>query len=122
MTAPVNLNSKCFHGKLFSMTGGLERAKLNKIIKINGGEQSTVVCRRTNYVICTQDAVDKNTQRVRKARTKRLPLVSADWLVACHEAKQLLDHEPYIIRKSDATTAGAAGKSRSSSTAAAAAP
>jgi BRCT domain type II-containing protein len=99
------MNSRCFNGKLFSFTGGLQRAKLNKLIKLNGGEQSTVVCRKTNFVICTQDAVDKNTQRIRKARTKRIPLVSADWLVACHEAKQLLDHEPYIITKSAAAAA-----------------
>ena len=56
-----------------------------------------VVCKRVQFLICTQKAVEQATQRVRKAQKQNIPLVSVEWLEACGKQGQKVDIDSYRL-------------------------
>ena len=55
------------------------------------------VCKRTQVLVCTTCAVQKATQRVRKAFKKRIPIVNVEWLERCRLEKKKLDYAAYSL-------------------------
>ena len=55
------------------------------------------VHKRVNFVICTDSAMEQNTQRVRKAMKWNIPIVKIDWIRQCKIQKRRVDYEPYVL-------------------------
>ena len=55
------------------------------------------VHKRVNFVICTDSAMEQNTQRVRKAMKWNIPIVKIDWIRQCKIQKVRVDYEPYVL-------------------------
>ena len=61
-----------------------------------GAQTTGQVHRRVNAVIATRSAVEGNTQRVRKAWKKGIPVVSPNWIRECMKKGRSLDMGPYL--------------------------
>jgi hypothetical protein len=68
-----------------------------QICKELGAQVTSQVSKRVQLVLCTRFAVEKATQRVRKAYKKKIPLVDISWLRKCQETGKLLDVEPFLL-------------------------
>lgn len=62
-----------------------------------GAQVTSQVSKRVQLLLCTRSAVEKATQRVRKAYKKKIPLVNVEWLEACRQAGSLLDMDPFRL-------------------------
>lgn len=69
-------------GKLFAVSStGVPQKAIEALVARHGGAVSNVVHRRVDYLVCTEAAIRKNTQAVRKAVDKfSIPLVSPAFL------------------------------------------
>ena len=81
-------------GKMFALSaGGVSQAQLAEDIKAAGGVVSNTVHKRVNFLVATPYALEKNTQWVRKARTKfqHVVLVLPEFVAASALAGSLCD-------------------------------
>jgi hypothetical protein len=62
-----------------------------------GAIVSELISKRVFALVCTKEAANQATQRVRKAIKRRIPIVSVEWIVACQEHGQLVSMEPYRL-------------------------
>lgn len=91
--APTGL----FRGKVFALTGFSIRQQLEAQIVRHGGSVSRTVHQRVTFLVATSDAVERNTQAVRKARDKfSLPVVRPDFLTDSLEAGKLRSTDEYV--------------------------
>ena len=66
-----------FHGWIFALSAtGVRQGELQKLIERHGGEVSRIVHKRVNLLVATEKAVARNTQSVRKAKAKDIPMVT----------------------------------------------
>jgi hypothetical protein len=72
---------------------------VSQTIKSMGGEVLSQVGKRVQYMICTPSAVQKATQRVRKAYKKRIPIIDVVWLKVCAEEGRRVNVEDYRLDK-----------------------
>ena len=84
--------------------------KLISLCKDLGAQTTGQIHRRVHALIATQSAVDGNTQRVRKAWKKGIPVVSPDWLRKCQQKCSYIDMEAYCINRSTSVANGAEEK------------
>ena len=66
-----------------------------------GSSMSNIVHVRVDYLIATQDAWQKSTQRVRKAAKLHIPVVKEDFVYACLADKATVPMEPYLFASND---------------------
>ncbi|KAG7371619.1 BRCA1 C Terminus BRCT domain containing protein [Nitzschia inconspicua] len=69
-----------------------------------GATISKLVSKRIDVVVCSPEAVQKATQRVRKAIKRNKPIVSLDWIYACRRNNTdgrycKVDMTPYRLEK-----------------------
>lgn len=79
---------------------GSSNTSYNEMVKLCidlGATVSNQVCKRMNVLVCTKSAVDRSTQRVRKAMKKKKPVVSVAWIEACRSEGRKLDYEPFRL-------------------------
>ncbi len=72
----------------------------NQMVKLCndlGATVSSQVCKRMHVLVCTKSAVDKSTQRVRKAMKKKKPVVSIAWIEACRSEGRKVDYERFRL-------------------------
>lgn len=77
-----------------------EAAGYNEVCQISkelGAQVTGQVSKRVQLVLCTRLAVEKATQRVRKAYKKKIPLVDISWLRKCQETGKLVDLGPFCL-------------------------
>ena len=71
-------------GTLVALTGRFDnRDGLKALLRANGISAVTLVHGRVNYVVATDRAVRFQTQHVRKAIKRGIPVVSEPWLRLC---------------------------------------
>lgn len=68
-----------------------------KLSKDMGAQVTGQVSKRVQLLLCTRSAVDKATQRVRKAYKKKIPVVDVAWLEACREAGGSVDTSSFRL-------------------------
>lgn len=68
-----------------------------EICKLLGAQVTSQVSKRVRILVCTKSAVEKATQRVRKAFKKKIPIVGIQWLEACQKQEHLVDMDPYLL-------------------------
>ena len=73
--------------------------------RIAGARISSQIHKKVNVVLCTKNAVDQLTQRVRKAKKKNIPLVDLSWLEKCQQEGRKVDHEPFLLKAPDTAVA-----------------
>ena len=64
-----------------------------------GAEVMSQVCKRVQLLLCTHSAVEKSTQRVRKAFKKGIPIVDFGWLESCRLEQKRVDYESFRLDK-----------------------
>lgn len=69
---------------------------LSSIIKSNGATISPQVHKRVHYLVCTQQAVNNLTQRVRQALKRNVDIVDVDWIKQCVENGSRADADEYL--------------------------
>lgn len=104
-TSTRKVSSSLFRGKVFAVSTLVEASseespeaysQIVSLCKDLGAQTTGQVHRRVNAVIATQSAVEGNTQRVRKAWKKGIPVVSPDWIRECMKQGRSLDMGPYL--------------------------
>ena len=61
-------------------------------LKANGADVVNQVCKRVQILVCTENAVRRSTQRVRKAIKQHKPLVSVAWIDDIHTQKRFINY------------------------------
>lgn len=74
-----------------------DESKVKTLLTELGATYSRNVHKRVNYLVVSEDAVVRNTQSVRKAAKRSVPMVKAEFLVACKTARSRVDHTPYVV-------------------------
>ena len=77
-------------------------AGYNKVCQIGrdlGAHVTSQVSKRVQLLLCTRSAVDKATQRVRKAYKKKIPIVDIVWLEECRSSGEQVDMQPFRLDK-----------------------
>ncbi|GAB5366756.1 hypothetical protein AAMO2058_001170900 [Amorphochlora amoebiformis] len=82
-------------GVNFAITGTLNRTHITNFITANKGFVSNVLHRKVHYLISDQTAALGNTQRVRKAKQWRTPIVSRQFVYDCVSHGMLLNPRAY---------------------------
>ena len=62
-----------------------------------GAQVTNQVSKRVHMLLCTTSAVEKSTQRVRKAFKRKIPIVDVAWLEACQTKGRLVDMKPFCL-------------------------
>lgn len=70
-----------------------------QICKNLGAQVTNQVSKRVQLLLCTKSAVEKSTQRVRKAFKKKIPIVDVAWLESCRKAAMSVDMEPFLLNE-----------------------
>ena len=85
-----------FYGCIFSLSAtGVNQAELKKVIERHGGTVSPMVHKRVGYLVATELAVKRSTQRVRKANAKDIPIVTPNFVHDSISAGELCDFTKY---------------------------
>jgi hypothetical protein len=88
-----------FDGWTFALSAtGTKQAELRKLIERHGGRVSNTVHKRVHLLVVTDRAVQRNTQRVRKANAKGIALVLPSFVHASLEAGEVVgveEHAPH---------------------------
>jgi hypothetical protein len=66
-------------------------------LKLIRSTQIATVHKRVNFLICSGPALDRNTQKVRKARKLGIKIVNAEYLEACMSTGKQLPLTDYIL-------------------------
>ena len=77
--------------------GTLTYNELVARLKSLGASYSSIVHRRVAYLVATEEAANRRTQRIRKALKFDVPVVSVSFLDACDAAREPVPHEPYLL-------------------------
>eukprot|EP01117_Protostelium_nocturnum_P005880 TRINITY_DN2115_c0_g4_i2.p1 TRINITY_DN2115_c0_g4~~TRINITY_DN2115_c0_g4_i2.p1 ORF type:complete len:827 (-),score=359.80 TRINITY_DN2115_c0_g4_i2:165-2645(-) len=88
----------------FSITGthSVGRKQLIEIIQNAGGRFSSAVTQKgTDYLIATQQECACGTNKVEKARSYEVPIVSEQFLIDCIDQGRILKHAKYIVDETD---------------------
>ena len=95
-------------GKLFAVSTLVEASSeespeayssIVSLCKDLGAQTTGQVHKRVDAVIATESAVHGNTQRVRKAWKKGIPVVDPSWIRSCMEEGRLVDMRRYLQQK-----------------------
>ena len=70
---------------------------LSFILKTNGAIISPQVHKRVHYLVCTQQAVDNLTQRVRQALKRNVDIVNVEWVKSCIKNGSRVNAESYML-------------------------
>jgi hypothetical protein len=62
-----------------------------------GATVSELVSKRVMALVCSREAANQATQRVRKSIKRRIPILSVEWIVACHQQGKLVNMESYRL-------------------------
>ena len=104
--------SVLLQGKLFAVSTLAEASseespegysQIVSLCKDLGAQTTGQVHKRVDVVIATQSAVDGNTQRVRKAWKKGIPVVLSEWIQECLKQHHVVDMEPFKKSESKGT-------------------
>ncbi|TFK29997.1 PARP-domain-containing protein [Coprinopsis marcescibilis] len=76
---------------------GYAQAKIEGIVKDNGGIFSKVVDSATTHLVSTQADVQKASSKVTAAKDAGIPIVSLDWLMKSIEEKKREDEANYAL-------------------------
>ncbi len=68
-----------------------------QICKEMGAQVTSQVSKRVQLLLCTRSAVERATQRVRKAYKKKVPMVDVMWLQNCRKEGYLISMEPFRL-------------------------
>jgi len=74
-----------------------EYSKVAKLIVENGGQISSTVHKRVTALISTQGALERCTQRVRKAHKLTIPIVPLSYVVDCISSNKLHSLNDYAL-------------------------
>eukprot|EP00977_Amphora_coffeiformis_P014847 scaffold4239_cov156-Amphora_coffeaeformis.AAC.2 len=100
----VSSSSLLLKGSLFAVSTLVDASseefpeaysQIISLCKDLGAQTTGQVHKRVNAVIATESAVTGNTQRVRKAWKKGIPVISPDWIHACIKKGRSVDIGPY---------------------------
>lgn len=72
---------------------------VSQLCKELGAEVKTQVCKRVQVLVSTRSAVQKATQRIRKAFKKRIPIVDVGWLDKCRLEGKRVDLDSFRLDK-----------------------
>lgn len=99
-----------FAGLVFAISSDnqLEVGSIRAHVQRHGGTISSMVHRKVFALVCSTSALQRNTQRVRKARRHGVPIVSEDFVSSCVRQLELLDTARFPV---EAGAAGGAGVS-----------
>jgi hypothetical protein len=86
-------------GEVPGTTGTAEASfnAVSKSCKDLGADVTSQVCKRVQVLVCTKSAVQKSTQRVRKAFKKKIPIVEVGWLDKCRTEQERVDFGPFRL-------------------------
>ena len=70
---------------------------VSSLLKANGATISPQVHKRVHYLICTEQAVNHLTQRVRQALKRNVDVVNVKWVKLCIENGGRVDVEEYLL-------------------------
>ena len=98
-----------FDGWTFALSAtGVKQGELKKLIEHHGGSVSNTMHKRVHLLVATDLAVRRNTQFVRKARDKDIPMVTPAFVHDSLKAGELCrieDYSPSEPRRSSKTAA-----------------
>jgi hypothetical protein len=81
-------------GWTFSLTAtGVKQDELKKLIERHGGAVARVLHKRVHLVVATEQAVRRNTQKVRKSRAKAIALVTPAFIHDSIKAGEVLEND-----------------------------
>ena len=96
-----------------------DEAKVKILLRELGAKHSRNVHKKVKYLIVSDAAVKRNTQSVRKAANKNIPMVLPAFLAACKSEKRHVDAAPFalaqkavLVKKSEAEKKDAAEAKR----------
>jgi hypothetical protein len=75
----------------------LDRDKLQALIRKHRGSVSATMHKKVAFLLCTDLARRRNTQRVRKAFRFKVPLVYPEFVRECIGEDRLLDIKPFLV-------------------------
>jgi hypothetical protein len=70
---------------------------LSNILKTNGATISPQVHKRVNYLVCTEQALNNLTQRVRQALKRNVDIIDVDWVKTCVVERRRIDANEYLL-------------------------
>lgn len=70
---------------------------LSNLLKTHGATISPQVHKRVHYLICTIQAVENLTQRVRQAIRRNVDVLNVDWIEDCIERGERVDPQSYLL-------------------------
>jgi hypothetical protein len=97
--------SNCLKGTIVSVSlwskpnssRSFDEKEVKNILVSLGATYSPTVHRKVNILVATNDAVERGTQRVRKATKKNIPIVLPEWLEACVANKREVQIDDYTL-------------------------
>eukprot|EP00938_MAST-03A_sp_MAST-3A-sp1_P005867 g5867.t1 len=96
-------STNVFKNKIFSLSlnGETSRDDLISKITLSGGKITGQIHKNVHALVCSSSALDCNTQRVRKARKRNVPIVPISYIDFCiSENKHVPPHDYNIKKKS----------------------
>ena len=110
-----------FDGWTFALSAtGVKQGELKKLIERHGGVVSNTVHKRVHLLVATERAVKRNTQSVRKARDKAIPMVTPQFVHDSLKAGEVCAVEGYTLEDKRAVPAAASVASKAKAAAKAA--
>lgn len=82
-------------------------ASLKALVEGHGGSVTGQVHKRVHCVVASQSAIQGKSQRVRKAWTKGIPLVTSAWLHQCIAERRVVAFNDYLVSQPDWQATGA---------------
>ena len=74
-----------------------DETKVKVLLRELGAKHSRNVHKKVKYLIASEAAVKRNTQNVRKAAKRGIPIILPTFLVACKSRKCHVDAAPYLL-------------------------
>mmetsp|Transcript_5207 Transcript_5207/g.12652 ORF Transcript_5207/g.12652 Transcript_5207/m.12652 type:complete len:335 (+) Transcript_5207:207-1211(+) len=91
--------NQVFYQINFAATGGVNRTRLRGLIVEQKGLLSNILHNGVKYLVADSKAMMANTQKVRRAQSWRIPIVSEDWIRDSISECKILPAEKYIPKK-----------------------
>jgi len=71
---------------------------ISNLLKSNGATISPQIHKRVHYLVCTTQALDNLTQRVRQTLKRNVDIVHVDWVKVCLETGVRVDAQKYLMK------------------------
>ena len=91
------LNPDLFKDMTFSISlnGESSRDELVRVIHSSGGKVTGQIHKNLQALICSRQAMECNTQRVRKARKRNVPIVTTSFIEYCVKTQKWIEPSEY---------------------------